>query len=183
MVLWNWSLASRRTPAVDDFSESTLVTTTTLSTAVAELRMLMKCYGTCQVLRGLSRESRTRTDANNLVTTASTTHFPKQQERIHMIQMLWKEACSGSIADLSHIRTQGCLADCPTKKSPNPQDLKDAVRQGILKEVDARTPLRTLSWTEAYSRSWLPTVCHHVNFALDVFFLAGHFHWQMCAEN
>ena len=67
------------------FPESTLVTTTTLSSAVADLRVLMKCYATCQVLRGLSRESRTRTDANNLVTT---THVPKQQERIHMIQML-----------------------------------------------------------------------------------------------
>jgi len=40
------------------------------------------------------------------VTTASTTHVPEQQETIHMIQMLRKEACSGSIADLSHIRTQ-----------------------------------------------------------------------------
>ena len=58
-----------------------------------------------------------RTDANNLVTTASTTHVPEQQETIHMIQMLRKEACSGAIADLSHIRTQWCLADCLTKKS------------------------------------------------------------------
>ena len=40
-----------------------------------------------------------RTDADNLVTTASTTHVPEQQETIHMIQMLRKEACSGSIAD------------------------------------------------------------------------------------
>ena len=31
------------------------------------------------------------THANNLVSTASTTHSPEQQETIHMIQMLRKE--------------------------------------------------------------------------------------------
>ena len=172
------------------FFESTKMKRTTLSTTVAELYALMKCYGTCQMLRGLikditghSRELHMRTDANNLVTTASATHIPEQQETIHMIQMLRKEACSGSIADLSHIRTQWCLADCLTKKSANPQALIDAVRQGILKEVDAHPPFRTLVEHKAYLRSWLPTVCHHVNFALDVFFLGERFHWQMCAVN
>lgn len=29
-----------------------------------------------------------RTDANNLVTTAKTTHLPEQEEATHMIQML-----------------------------------------------------------------------------------------------
>ena len=165
------------------FFESTKIKRTTLSTTVAELYALMKCYGTCQMLRGLikditshSCEIHMRTDANNLVTTASTTHVPEQQETIHMIQMLRKEACSGAIADLSHIRTQWCLADCLTKKSANPQALIDAVRQGILKEVDAHPPFRTLVEHKAYLRSWLPTVCHHVNFALDVFFLAERFH-------
>ena len=88
------------------FFESTKIKRTTLSTTVAELYALMKCYGTCQVLRGLikditglSSEIHMRTDADNLVTTASTTHVPEQQETIHMIQMLRKEACSGSIAD------------------------------------------------------------------------------------
>ena len=173
------------------FFESTKIKRTTLSTTVAELYALMKCYGTCQMLRGLikditghSCEIHMRTDANNVVTTASTTHVPEQQETIHMIQMLRKEACSGSNADLSHIRTQWCLADCLTKKSANPQALIDAVRQGVLKEVDAHPPFRTLVEHKAYLRSWLPTtVCHHVNFALDVFFLAERFHWQMCAEN
>ena len=164
------------------FFESTKIKRTTLSTTVAELYALMKCYGTCQMLRGLikditghSCELHMRTDANNLVTTASTTHVPEQQETIHMIQMLRKEACSGSIADLSHIRTQWCLADCLTKKSANPQALIDAVRQGILKEVDAHPPFRTLVEHKAYLRSWLPTVCHHVNFALDVFYLGESF--------
>ena len=164
------------------FFESTKIKRTTLSTTVAELYALMKCYGTCQMLRGLikditghSCELHMRTDANNLVTTASTTHVPEQQETIHMIQMLRKEACSGSIADLSHIRTQWCLADCLTKKSANPQALIDAVRQGILKEVDAHPPFRTLVEHKAYLRSWLPTVCHHVNFALDVFYIGESF--------
>ena len=164
------------------FFESTKIKRTTLSTTVAELYALMKCYGACQMLRGLikditghSCELHMRTDANNLVTTASTTHVPEQQETIHMIQMLRKEACSGSIADLSHIRTQWCLADCLTKKSANPQALIDAVRQGILKEVDAHPPFRTLVEHKAYLRSWLPTVCHHVNFAFDVFYLGESF--------
>ena len=112
-----------------------------------------------------------RTDANNLVTTASTTHVPEQQETIHMIQMLRKQACSGSIADLSHIRTQWCLADCLTKKSANPQNLIDAVRSGTLKEVDSHPPFRSLLEHKAYLRSWLPTVCSHVDFRHDVFLL------------
>ena len=160
------------------FFESTKIKRTTLSTTVAELYALMKCYGTCQMLRGLikditglSREIHMRTDANNLVTTASTTHVPEQQETIHMIQMLRKETCSGSIADLSHIRTQWCLADCLTKKSANPQNLIDAVRQGVLKEVDAHPPFRSLLEHKAYLRSWLPTVCSHVDFRHGVFLL------------
>ena len=87
------------------FFESTKIKRSTLSTTVAELYALMKCYGTCQMLRGLikditghSCEIHMRANAsNNLVTTASTTHVPEQQETIHTIQMLKKEACSGSI--------------------------------------------------------------------------------------
>ena len=142
---------SRNTKGCLIFFESTKIKRTTLSTTVAELYALMKCYGTCQMLRGLikditglSSEIHMRTDANNLVTTASTTHVPEQQETTHMIQMLRKEACSGSVVDLSHIRTQWCLADCLTKKSANPQNLIDAVRQGVLKEVDAHPPFRSL---------------------------------------
>ena len=86
------------------FFESTKIKRTALS-AVAELYALMKCFGTYQMLRGLWKdisgmdaEIDMRTDANNLVTTASTTHAPEQQETIH-IQMLRKEACSGAIAE------------------------------------------------------------------------------------
>ena len=172
---------SRNTMGSLIFFESTKIKRTTLSTTVAELYGLMKCYGTCQMLRGLfkditglSSEIHMRTDANNLVTTASTTHVPEQQETIHMIQILRKEACSGSIADLSHIRTQWCLADCLTKKSSNPQNLIDAVRRfrsGSLKEVASHPPFRSLLEHKACLRSWLPTACSHVDFRHDVFLL------------
>ena len=112
-----------------------------------------------------------RTDANNLVTIASTTHVPEQQDTNHMIQMLRKEACSGFIADLSHIRIQWCLADGLTKKFANPENLIDAVRNGILKEVDSHPLFRSLLEHKAYLRSWLPTVCSHVDFRHDVFLL------------
>ena len=71
-----------------------------------------------------------RTDAKNLVTTASTIHLPEQKETIHMISMLRKEACSGSIHDLAHIPTQSCLADCLTKTSAKPVNLITVVKTG-----------------------------------------------------
>ena len=115
---------------------------TTLSTTVAELYALMKCFGTCQMLRGLWKdisgldaEIHMRTDANNLVSTASTTHSPEQQETIHMIQKLRKEACSGAIADLSHARTEHCLSDCLTKRSANPRNLLNSVQTGWLRNL------------------------------------------------
>ena len=143
------------------FFESTKIKRTTLSTTVAELYALMKCFGTCQMLRGLWKdisgldaEIHIRTDANNLVTTASTTHAPEQQETIHMIQMLRKEACSGAIADLSHVRTEHCR-DSLTKKSANPKNLMDAVRNGWLKELDAHPPFRSMLEHKAFLNAWL----------------------------
>ena len=54
------------------FLESTKIKRTTLTTTVAELYALMKCFGTCQMLRGLWKdisgmdaEIHIRTDANN----------------------------------------------------------------------------------------------------------------------
>ena len=59
--------------------ESHKITQTTMSTTVAELYSLMKCFGTCLFLKGLwadlSAENaplHLRTDANNLVTTEPT---------------------------------------------------------------------------------------------------------------
>ena len=144
------------------FFESTKIKRTTLSTTVAELYALMKCFGTCQMLRGLWKdisgldaEIHIRTDANNLVSTASTTHSPEQQETIHMIQMLRKEACSGAIADLSHVRTEHCLADCLTKRSANPKNLLTSVQTGWLKEIDSHPPFRELLDHKAFLNAWL----------------------------
>ena len=82
-----------------------------------------------------------------------------------------RQTNSGSIADLPHVRTQWCLADCLTKKCANPQNHFDAVRQGVLKEVDAHLPVSSLLEHKAYIRSWLLTVCSHVDFRHDVFLL------------
>ena len=72
--------------------ESQKIKRTVLNTTVAELYAFMKCYGSCRFLRGLwkdisgqTAEVHMRTDANNLVTTAQTTHLPEQKETIHMI--------------------------------------------------------------------------------------------------
>merc|ERR1712217_700968 len=98
--------------------ESHKINKTTLSTTVSELYSLLKCFGTCQMLRGLwmdissaQADVHIRTDANKFVTTASSTHLPEQKETIHMIQMLRKEACSGAIDDLAHVRTDVCPSD------------------------------------------------------------------------
>ena len=48
-------------------------------------------------MTGCCAEIHMRTDANNLVTTASTTHLPDQKETVHMIQNLRQEACSGNM--------------------------------------------------------------------------------------
>ena len=78
--------------------ESHKITTTTQSTTVAELGALMKCFGTCLFVRALWADVsgeilpiHIRTDANNLVTTAQTTHLPEQKETHHLIQMLRHE--------------------------------------------------------------------------------------------
>ena len=96
-----------------------------------------------------------RTDANNLVTTAKTTHLPKQKETIHMIQMLRQEACSGNVSDLAHIRTQYCLADSLTKSSARPDELVRAVTTGNLPEEDVHPPFRTLMQHKALLATWV----------------------------
>ena len=158
------------------FFESTKIKRTTLSTTVAELYALMKCFGTCQMLRGLWKDIsgadasiHMRTDANNLVTTASTTHVPEQQETIHMIQMLRKEACSGAIADLSHVRAERCLADCLTKASANCKNLIDSVMSGDVKEIDSHPAFRSLMEHKAFALAWLtkelnllPEICKEI---------------------
>ena len=54
---------------------------------------------------------------------------------MHMISMLRKEACPGSIHDLAHIPTQDCLADWLTKASAKADNLITAVQTGKLLDV------------------------------------------------
>ena len=123
--------------------ESQKIKRTVLSTTVSELYSFMKCFGTCQFLKGLwmdlsgqKAEIHMRTDAKNLVTTASTTHLPEQKETIHMISMMRKEACSGNLDDLAHAASQDCLSDCLTKHSAKPDNLIKAIDTGVLPSVD-----------------------------------------------
>ena len=95
-----------------------------------------------------------RTDANNLVTTTSTTHLPEQKENVHMIQMLRKEACSGSTHDLAHVRTALCLTDALTKRSAKPDELVAAVSTGVLKAIDTHPNFRTLITHRAFLLQW-----------------------------
>ena len=142
--------------------ESTKIRRTTLSTTVAELYSFMKCYGTCLFLKGLwadlsgeVADIHMRTDAHNLITTASTTHLPEQKETIHMIQMLRAESNSGKIADLAHVTTNDCLSDCFTKHTAKPDNLIKAVETGVLPNVDSHPPFRSLTEHKAYLVSWL----------------------------
>ena len=95
-----------------------------------------------------------RTDAKNLVTTARTIHLPEQKEIIHMISMLRKEACSGSIHDLAHTPTQNCLADCLTKASAKADNLITAVKTRRLPDVDIHLGFRTRMKHKAFLSTW-----------------------------
>ena len=79
-------------------------------------------------ISGEVANSHVRTDAKNLVTAARTTHLTEQKETVHVMSMLRKEACSGSIHDLAHILTQNCFEDCLTKASAKADNLVTAVK-------------------------------------------------------
>ena len=139
--------------------ESQKVKRTVLSTTVADLYLFMKCFASCQFLRGLwmdmsggVAEIHMRTDSKNLVTTERTIHLPQQKETIHMISLLRKEVCSGRIHDLAHIPTQNCLADCFTKASAKADNLMPAVKTGRLLDVDIHPDCRTLVQLKAFLR-------------------------------
>ena len=61
---------------------------------------------------------------------------PLQKETIHIISVLRKEACSGSIHHLAHSPTEKCLADCSTKAPAMADNLITAVQTGKLLDVD-----------------------------------------------
>ena len=66
-----------------------------------------------------------RTDANNLMATASTTRQPGQKEYMHLIRR--KERSRGHMRNLAHDRSEGCLADLFTKNPAKPDELIKAV--------------------------------------------------------
>ena len=148
--------------------ETHKINATTMSTSVAELRGLMRCYGSALFLRGLwsditgeITDVHIRTDANNLVTTASTTHQPEQKETMHLIHMLRKESNSGQMHDLAHVRSEDCLADSLTKHSAKADELINAVLTGNLMNVDARPPFRTMLQNKAFLVEWLARNTKH----------------------
>ena len=137
--------------------ESHKIKNATLSTTVAELYAFQKVFGTATCLRGLwcdiaceAAPLHMRTDANNLVTTASSTRLPEQKETLHMIQTLRREAMSGSIDDLAHVRTEDMLADCLTKSSVKPDVLIQAASTGVLPNVDTHPEFRSLLKHKAF---------------------------------
>ena len=97
----------------------------------------------------------TRTNANNLVTTAGTTHLPEQKETHHLIQMLRKESNSGALDDLAHVSSRFCLADPLTKASALADEFVKAVNTGILPEVDIHPPFRELLQHKAFLVEWM----------------------------
>ena len=148
--------------------ESQKIKKIVLSTTVAEMYSFLKCFGSSQFLSGLWMDLsgevaniHMRTDAKNLVTTARTTHLPEQEEAIHMISMLRKEACSGNIHDLAHIPTQHCLADCLSKASAKADNLISARKTVRLLDVDIHPDFRTLMEHKALS-TWCGTFMHTV---------------------
>ena len=157
--------------------ESHKITATTMSTTVAELHGLMRCHGSALFLRGLWSDRtgeiadvHIRTDANNLVTTASTTHQPEQKETMHLIQMLRKESNSGQMHDLAHVRSEDCLADSLTKHSAKADELTKAVLTSNLLNVDAHPPFRTMLQNKAFLVEWL---AHNTKHGPDIIAFAG----------
>ena len=149
----------------------------TMSTTVAELHGLMRCYGSALFLCGLwsditgeIADVHIRTDANNLVTTASTIHQPEQKETMHLMQMLSKESNSGQMHDLAHVRSEDCLADSLTKHSAKADELIKAVLTGNLLNVDAHPPFRTMLQNKAFLVEWL---AHNTKHGPDIVAFAG----------
>ena len=94
------------------------------------------------------------------VTTARTIHLPEQKETIHLISMLRKAACSGSIHDLAHIPTQNCLSDCLTKASAKADNLITAVKTGRLLDVEIHPNFGTVMERGAFLSTWCRTFTH-----------------------
>ena len=144
--------------------ESHKITQTTMSTTVAELVSLMRCFGSCLFLRGLwadisgeVSDIHMRTDANNLVTTASTTHLPEQKETVNLIQMLRKESNSGQMHDLAHVASAFCLSDALTKGTASVDQLVKTINTGIEK-ADQHPMFRSIMQHKAFLALWLKKI-------------------------
>lgn len=140
--------------------ESQKIKKTVLSTTVSEFYSFMKCFGTCQFLRGLWMDLtgsisllHMRIDAYNLVTTASATHLPEQKETIHMVNQLRHEALTGNVEDLAHVVSADCLSDCLTKHLAKPDALIKCVFTSSLPNADKNPPFRKLM--EPHHKAWL----------------------------
>ena len=156
--------------------ESHRITTTTQSTTVAKLNALMKCFGTCLFIRALWANVtgeivpiHIRTDANNLVTTAQTTHLPEQKETHHLIQMLKHESNSGQLDDLAHIASENCLADPLTKSPAKPDQLVKTIETGVMENVDVHPPFRSFLKHKAFSSQWVADHMIEARHALTFF--------------
>ena len=108
-----------------------------------------------------------RTDANNLVTTAQTTHLPEQKETHHLIQMFRHESNTGQLDDLSHIASEYCLADPLTKSSAKP----DQLVEGQLKLVSWKMSMcirlfRSLLKHKAFLSQWVADHMHDARYGL-----------------
>ena len=68
--------------------------------------------------------------------------------------MLRKECNSGSIHDMSHIKTEYMLADSLTKASARPDQLIKAVITGNLLQIDVHPSFRSLIQHKAYLVNW-----------------------------
>ena len=89
-----------------------------------------------------------RTDANNLMTTASTTHLPEQKETIHMINQLRTEACSGSTHDLAHVEWLALASrvyDVAALRLSPPLSRSAVLRRLLLYGRSATSPLRNVA--------------------------------------
>ena len=62
-------------------------------------------------ISGMAADVHLEIASKSLVTTSATTQLPEQEETIHMIQMLRKEAHCGGLEDLAHVKSADCLAD------------------------------------------------------------------------
>ena len=76
-----------------------------MSTTVADLHGLMRCYGSSLFLRGLW------SGITGQIAPASRAHQPEEKEAMRLLQMLRKERSSGQMHDLAHVRSD--VSSCP----------------------------------------------------------------------